>query len=49
MNTLPVITALEPENEKKNAAVPEPDPATLSEWEKDWLEEVKRYQEEKNT
>ncbi len=49
VHTLAEITALEPENDKKNAAVPEPDPATLSEWEKDWLEEVKRYQEEKNT
>ena len=49
VHTLAEITALEPENDKKNATVPEPDPATLSEWEKDWLEEVKRYQEEKNT
>lgn len=51
IHTLAEITALEPENEKKNAAqaptFTPPNPDAVSDWEKEWLEEVKRYQEGK--
>lgn len=49
VHTVAEITAIEPENEKKNAqtAITPPDPEKLSDWEKEWLEEVKRYQEGK--
>lgn len=52
IHTVAEITALEPENEKKAnaaqaAAFSPPNPEAISDWEKEWLEEVKRYQEGK--
>lgn len=51
VHTVAEITAIEPETDKKDAAqsaaFTPPDPEKVSDWEKEWLEEVKRYQEGK--
>ncbi len=51
IHTVSEITALEPENEQKNAvsSITPTDAARLSEWEKEWLEEVARHEQHKES